>query len=158
MNYRLSTQEEIDLIASYIAKDYSKFAKDLPKKNIQIIKEDGIEKVLQNLEDDTIDMFLEYKNYFYSTLETGFGYKLIVLLCFAENEGGETCDFFTSTYAVFLNDEVCEISNLSFMNKNQNFDSLKKDIEACRFFDTLSYEKQQKFLQDMINGKTSEEE
>lgn len=158
MNYRLSTKEEIDLIASYIAKEYNQTTKDLPNKNIPFMKKDGIERALKNLENDTIDMFLEYKNYFYSTLETGFGYKLVVLLCFDGNQDGETCEFFTSTYAVFPGDKVCEISNLNCINKNQDFDSLNKDVEDWKHFDTLPYEEQQKILRDKFNEETQDDE
>lgn len=153
MKYRLSTPEEINLVASYITEDYHQCTKNLPDNDVT-------KEIKANLENDTIDMFMKYKNYFYSTLETGFGYKIIVLLSFGESDDNEeACDVFTSTYVLFPDNKICEITNAAeFLSKKESFESLTKGIEEDNYFNSLSPKEKKQYLQDKLNEENTKEE
>lgn len=115
MNYRLSTQEEIKVIAKYLVNDIIGVCERIPAfKEFQT-------------EDSLIDSYVGYtKDDFYSTLETPYGYKIVSVLSFkpAVNDSHDT---FQSKYIIFPNNVVKDISSFEIISSKETPESVDEN-------------------------------
>lgn len=110
MNHRLSTTEEIKLISQFLTKEADETNKILFDKELSY--------------DEKIDSFVMAQQYFYSTIETPYGYKIISLLCFLPCEEENACDMFQSRFVVFSDNRVQDITECDWLAKDETFESL----------------------------------
>ena len=110
MIYRNSTDEEINLIANFVVTENSKIELTLFGKEFTI--------------DENVDSFLLAKEYFYSTLETPYNYKIITAISFKECKGENACDIFQSMFILFNNKEVHDITGWDWVAKDETNESL----------------------------------
>ena len=119
MTYRNSTLEEVNLIAKFLTEEFEK-----------------VEKLMFDIvptDDEKIDSFQMAQNYFYSTLETPYGYKVVTLLSFEECSEDKACDMFQERFIIFDKDnKVQSISECDWVSTDETDESLtigKKESE-----------------------------
>jgi hypothetical protein len=120
MNYRNSTPEEINLIATFLTNEFGKteeaFSGRIPS------------------DDESIESFKLAQSYFYSTLETPFGYKIITSLCFYKCQEKNEYDIFQERFIVFKkNNKVQSISECDWLSANETDESLTKGKSESKF-------------------------
>jgi hypothetical protein len=119
MTYRNSTPEEINLIAKFLTEEFEK-------------AEELIFGRIPN-DDEKIDSFQMAQNYFYSTLETPYGYKIVTLFSFEVCPKDNACDMFQERFIIFDKDnKVQSISECDWVSTDETYESLtigKKESE-----------------------------
>lgn len=115
MNYRLSTPEEIKLVSQFLTEETSKINKIVLDQDLS--------------DEEKIDSFVMAQKYFYSTLETPYGYKIISLLCFIPCEDENACDMFQSKFVIFSDNRIQDISKCDWLSKDETFESLSEAKE-----------------------------
>jgi len=127
MNYRNSTTEEINIIAKFLTEEFEKVEKLM----FETVPTD----------DEKIDSYQIAQNYFYSTLETPYGYKIVTLLSFEECKEDKACDMFQERFIIFdKNNKVQSISECDWISTDETDESLTLGKKESKEMDELDKE------------------